>query len=489
MRTRPSLLGISLTALFAGSALGCGSGDDNIAPVSSGDAGPDATKTEGGAEAGASPQIKHIFYIMMENHARNEVIGSTTPAPYITSLAAQYGQATQYYGVTHPSLPNYLAAISGDFQGIFDDCKAGPDVTCAPEEFIPADDGGVGAGGDNSGQSPLTPAQAVNAAAIPHWFSGQTLVDQLESNGKTWVAYMDGIAAAGDTSEYWPYATNDAGAIIVDDSGVPTTPLKLYAQKHNPFMYFEGIRTNTNRMAKIVPFTTFAMDMMSPAAKIPNFVWISPNQCNDMHSVTTANAMALGIPGCDVDSTDIAIGDTFVKNTVTAIMGSAAWADGAAIVIVWDEDDYAGTSGCCNSPKGESGYLGGANVPAIVISSLIPASTTGSPVVTSSDPYNHYSLLATIQNLWGFSCLANTCGMKGSQLMTKLFVPVPAADAGAATSEAGASEASSSSDASEASSPPDASDTGTGSEANSTTSPDASDTGTGSEASDAPTGN
>jgi phosphatidylinositol-3-phosphatase len=442
---------------------GCGGGDDSSTPGGPGpEAGPDST-TSGEGGGPASPQLKHIFYIMMENHSRTEIVGNAQ-APFITSLASQYGQATSYYGVTHPSSPNYLAAISGDFQGVWDDCKAGPDVTCAPEEFIPAD-----AGGDLTSASLLTAAQASNAAQIPHWFSGRNIVDQLEANGKTWIAYMEGIPATGDTSEYWPYGTTDAGALDL------TNPRKLYAQKHDPFMYFQDIRTNANRMSKIVPFTSFATDVAGTS--VPNFVWISPNQCDDMHGITTANAAAVGIPGCDVDSTAIGIGDTFIKNTVTAIKASPAWAEGAAIVIVWDEDDYAGTAGCCNTPMGQTGYLGGANVPAIVISSLVT-----SPV-TSTDPYNHYSLLATIESLWGFDCLGNACGMKGSQLMTKLFVPsASASDAGSTASDAKASETgadasdagapsdtgSPSSDASDAAAPSDAGEAGS-------STPDASD--------------
>jgi hypothetical protein len=479
MASSSTILCVSVAAIVTVGSVGCGSGDDASAPVPV-EAGPDATKTEGGSDAAAAPALKHIFYIMMENHGRDEIIGPTTPAPYITSLAAHYGEATSYYGVTHPSSPNYLAAISGDFQGIWDDCKAGPDITCAPEEFIPADDGGAGAGGDNSGQSLLTAAQFANASVLPHWFSGQTIVDQLEANGKSWVAYMEDLPAAGDISEYWPYATTDAGTPDL------MTPRKLYAQKHDPFMYFESIRNNANRMNKIVPFSKFAGDIANAdaGAKIPNFVWISPNQCNDMHGISTANAAATNNPGCDVDSTAIGIGDTFIKNTVTAIMGSPAWAEGAAIVIVWDEDDYSGTAGCCASPKGQTGFLGGAHVPAIVISSLV------SGPVTSADPYNHYSLLGTIQGLFGLPCLANTCGMKGAQLMTKLFLPAAVADAGSdAATESGATEAGSSSDAGEAGASSDASEAGSSSDASEGgSSSDARDAGTGAEASDAPTG-
>ena len=44
----------------------------------------------------ATAQYKHIFYIMMENHATNEIIGNTADAPYINQLASQYGVAMSY---------------------------------------------------------------------------------------------------------------------------------------------------------------------------------------------------------------------------------------------------------------------------------------------------------------------------------------------------------------------------------------------------------
>ncbi len=533
MRARSALLALSIPALSAALLTACGTGDDNtvvIAPSS--DAGGEAAKSDGGssdgsvsdhdaattdgeageatndatvdattdattgdggdagdagdagnavdaAEAGdASPPatLKHIFYIMMENHGYAEIIANTgvsdaggsapdaggtgsdggkgsdgatsseggepseagdegepseagdegdvgdaadsgvlatateagtavNPAPYINSLATKYGLAQNYYGVTHPSLPNYLAAISGDFQGIWDDCAAGPNVTCAPEEFVPN-------AGDSTTMQLMTAAQAANAALLPHWFPSRNIVDQLEENDLTWTAYMQSIAAVGDTSEYWPYDT-----VVGSDGGATLVPRKLYAQKHDPFMYFTDIRQNSNRMQRIVPFTQLATDLAG--GNVPNFVWISPDQCDDMHGVSTDNASALGNAACGgTDSQVIALGDAFLQVTVPMIMASPAWTEGSAIVIVWDEDDYSGTAGCCKSPTGTGGgVLGGAHVPAIVISSKVGTH------LTSTAPYNHYSLLATIQHIWGFDCLANTCGMADGDLMTKLFLP------------------------------------------------------------------
>jgi hypothetical protein len=485
MRARSALSLFSASLMMASSLLvACGNGDDNTsavppapdASVSHPDAGDAGATTPGdGGGSATTASLKHVYIIMMENHAYSQIIGDAgaAVAPNMNTLAQTYGLATQYYGVTHPSLPNYLAAISGDFQGIWDDCNAGQDITCQPEEF-------TSTSGDGTDTDLMSPAQFANASTIPHWFSGQTIVDQLEAKGLTWTAYMSAIPAQGDVSASNPgtipdFILNDDGGFnqvfnsvdttvnTVDDAGndagfadggfidagPATSTGNLYAQKHNPFEYFSNIRGNTHRMQKIVPFSNFATDITGTS--MPNYVWISPDQCQDIHSVNSSTGAwidagtdagplgaicASAAAGNDMSDELISYGDAFVGDTVNKIMTSPTWSEGSAIVIIFDEDDYKQTQGCCNSPTSDDGgVLGGAQVPAIVISSLV------SGPVTSSDPYNHYSMLATLQHLWGLGCLANTCGMTGDQLMTKLFVsPATAAttDAGSASDGAAA---------------------------------------------------
>jgi hypothetical protein len=359
----------------------------------------------------------HIYVIMMENHATNQIIGNTADAPFINSLAHRYGVATNYHGVTHPSLPNYLSAISGDFQGIWDDCKAGLAVTCAPEEFV------VGAGDATDptssvytdpksplfGKKPpqLTPAQVASSSATAHWFAGQTIVDLLEHKGMSWKAYMQSLPFTGADVEYWP--------------SLGGTTYKLYAEKHNPFMYFSSIRNSAARVANIVPLPQLDYDLSTN--HVPNFVWISPDQCNDMHGVS--NGAPLGYPTCSypaagLDHGAIRLGDTFLQETVTKIMSSPAWSNNSILVIAWDEDDYNGYPvGCCFSPTGTAGtfgnVLGGAVTPAIVIQSSEPAHRE------SAHAYNHYSLLGTILRLWNLPCLGNTCKIADADLMLDLF--------------------------------------------------------------------
>lgn len=59
-----------------------------------------------------APTYEHVIWIWMENHSYDDIIGSSQ-APYINSLASRCGLATNYHNVTHPSLPNYVAATSG----------------------------------------------------------------------------------------------------------------------------------------------------------------------------------------------------------------------------------------------------------------------------------------------------------------------------------------------------------------------------------------
>ena len=66
---------------------------------------------------------RHVVVIVLENHSYESVIGSSQ-APYLNSLARQWSLATDYSGVAHPSLPNYLALIGGGTFGVSSDCTA-----------------------------------------------------------------------------------------------------------------------------------------------------------------------------------------------------------------------------------------------------------------------------------------------------------------------------------------------------------------------------
>ncbi len=318
---------------------------------------------------GGNPQARldHAFVIVLENHSQKSVIGDPN-TPYITSLAQQYGEAANYFGVTHPSEPNYIAMTSGSNWFTNNDNPA-------------------------------------------NRFDHTNLVDELDISHISWGAYMEAMPPSDQLTDFWPSSADP-----------------LYASKHNPFALYTDIRDNPARVARIKPYTALAGDLNSPRA--PRFVFITPDQCNDMHG--GVNDAIGGHPEtpCPFNSTnddanDIRLkhnADTFVKGAVTTIMSSRAWTRHSAIFIVADEGDFTGNAvnggwdspaGCCDSPvlpKGDpdisaswpGGLYGGALVPAVVID------PSGPHHFVSGTAYNHYSLLRTVEDAWGLPELAFT---------------------------------------------------------------------------------
>jgi hypothetical protein len=252
-------------------------------------------------EAPPPPPLPHVFVIVMENRSYGQAIAGG----YTAQLAAQYGVATNYRGVSHPSLPNYLALTSGTTWDITDD------------GFHALPKGGIGA--------------------------------QATAAGIEWRAYMEGMSNGCFRSGY------------------------PYALKHNPFAYY-----GSDCPAQVVPFTQFATDM---ATKVPNFVWITPDMCHDGHDCSTA------------------VADKWLATTVPTILATDAWQDGGVLFITWDE-----------------GYDRANSVLTLVI--------RADQVIHQSDrPYDHYSMLATIQDLLGLPRQAQTT--QASTMTDLLATPPP----------------------------------------------------------------
>jgi hypothetical protein len=133
------------------------------------------------------PPLKHVFVIMMENMPYDDLLFPSNPnTTFIQQLAANNGLATDYFGVTHVSLPNYIAATSGQTWG---------------------------SNSDDVAQAPL--------------FNHENLVDQLEAAGVSWKAYMENLPSPGDL--------------------VSATPDGLYVRKHDPFLTYPDVYQNPAR--------------------------------------------------------------------------------------------------------------------------------------------------------------------------------------------------------------------------------------------------
>jgi hypothetical protein len=252
------------------------------------------------------------------------------------------------------------------------------------------------------------------------------LVDQLEAKGLTWDAYMEALPPGDKLAEAWPSSSN-----------------ALYAIKHNPFALMQDVRSSAARMAHVKPYTDLAGDLAS--GHVGNFVWITPDQCNDMHGgVYTPVAGHPETPcpygdAVNVDAADVSLqhkADAFVQRTVQTIMASPAWTQRSAIFVTADENDFDAGSpelgewesadGCCDSPfvpAGDprispdwpGGIYGGGLVPAILITTY-----SNRPFV-STKAYNHYSFLATVEKLWKLGYLQNAGDRANVPTMDDLF--------------------------------------------------------------------
>ncbi|GAA2240297.1 MULTISPECIES: alkaline phosphatase family protein [Kitasatospora] len=107
MRSRSRLAGLSAVATATALATSLA-----LAPHSSAAATP---------AAGSVPAFSHIVVVMEENHSFDDIIGDTSDAPYINSLASQGALMTSSFGVTHPSEPNYMALFGGSTFGLSSD--------------------------------------------------------------------------------------------------------------------------------------------------------------------------------------------------------------------------------------------------------------------------------------------------------------------------------------------------------------------------------
>jgi len=308
----------------------------------------------------AVPRYKHIFVIMGENKDWYRVDGSAN-APRLAALAKSYGDATHFYGEVHPSEANYVALLGGSTYGIHDDDA----YYCAP-----------------SSTRPSCP-HAGNAGYATHTIDAPHLGTQLQAMGLTWKNYNESIPEPGSLAVVGSNPAADG----------PDAPA-YYASKHSGFINFASVQHDPHRADRIVGYDALHHDLAS--GNLPNFGFIIPNLCNDMHGM----GAAAGVPDdCVYEHLDALIqrGDAAIGKTVDAIMASATWrsSDNVAIVVTFDEDDGSGREGCCGVTPNAPSNFGGGHIATMVITNHGPRGMVD-PV-----PYNHYSLLRTIEDAFG----------------------------------------------------------------------------------------
>ena len=346
---------------------------------------------------GDQGRIGHVFVITLENEGYDVTFGANSKAPYLSkTLTAKGALLTQYFGTGHASLDNYVAMISGQAatNETRNDCQVYADFQLTGM----TDDG-----------------QAIGSGCV-YPASIKTLPDQLKAKGKSWRGYMGdmGNDPSRESATCGHPALNSIDHTQSAEAPSAAVPLgDQYATRHNPFAYFHSIIDSPDCAKNMVNLNQLTTDLKS-IATTPNFVFITPNLCDDGHDGPCVNGQPGGLVSADL----------FLQKWVPAIMNSPAYQRDGLLIINFDEGGASITqdsSGhfvvtfpgatCCSEQPGPNlgafpssstiqnfvlnfNNFGGDRTGAVLLSPFIKAGTV------SNTPFNHYSFLKTLEEIF-----------------------------------------------------------------------------------------
>jgi phosphatidylinositol-3-phosphatase len=350
------------------------------------------------AAAAVVPPVRHVWIVELENETATNTFGHPAADPYLARTLVHEGAfLPNYYGIGHDSLDNYIAEVSGQAPNF----QTGQDCEYFTRFF--AFEGETFDRFTRDGQ--LSGDGCVYPPVI------KTVGNQLTAHGRSWKAYeedmgidprRDGTAATASGPACGHPALN---AIDLTDTTGPAND--SYATRHDPFVYFRSVIGNQRYCdAHVVTLAALASDLRG-AATTPSYSFITPNTCHDAHDT----------PRCqDGERGGMVQADRFLRRWVPRIMASPAYRQGGLIAIVFDESGDDTQAGACCGEKLSLGYTdpshpnanepglfgpGGGRTGAVLISPFIrPGTVTGTP-------YNHYSLLRSVEGIFGLPYLGD----------------------------------------------------------------------------------
>jgi hypothetical protein len=334
-------------------------------------AGRDPSRTAAASPRAALPRIKHVFLIVLENQDYEIAFGAGTPPRYLAdSMVAAGALLRQYYGIGHNSLDNYVAMISG----IAPDAETQGDCH-RYEEFKET---GTTPDGQPIGSGCIYPARVL------------TLVNQLEARHLTWKGYMEDMgndpAREPARCGHPPVGAEDRTALAQRGD--------QYATKHDPFVYFHAILDSPSCRRKVVPLSVLETDLRT-GRRTPNYAFVVPNLCHDGHDWVCVDSEPGGLAAID----------RFLAHWVPLIMRSPAYADGGLLIVTFDEALPSDASACCNEPTGPNTLHPGLSGPGGGRTGAVLLSPYIRPGTVSDVPYNHYSMLRSVEEVFGLSYL------------------------------------------------------------------------------------
>jgi len=335
---------------------------------------PVGAQAAGGAQV--QPHAGHVFLIELENKGFNEAY-VTNPNPYLRKTLPAQGQLlTNYYGIGHVSLDNYVAQLSGQAPNLNtqSDCQNYTDFQ--PSTAV------IGPGGQAAGIGCVYPTQV------------KALPDQLTATGHSWKAYLQDMGNDQTREDDRCGAPANSFGTGGKDGTQSATARDQYAARHNPFIYFHSIRDSELCHTNVVPLDQLAGDLTQPA----NFTWISPNLCSDGHDDPCTGKNVAGGSAGGLKAIDL-----FLAKYVPMIEASPAFKKDGVLIITSDEAENNDATACCGEKPGPNSPFpgitgpGGGRIGTVVIGHCV---TAGSRNAT---PYNHYALLRSLEDNFGIT--------------------------------------------------------------------------------------
>jgi hypothetical protein len=353
---------------------------------SSESAGLPATASSGGsivapattATTNTKSKYGHVFVVLLENKDEATTYSSSGPA-YLNSTVKPAGAfVPAYYGIGHVSLDNYIALVSGQAPNYetASDCGTFYNFTNTTTLLY----------GQAAGTGCVFPTTVPN------------LADQFRAANVPWRSYNEDMGN-DPTREATACGHPQIGATdYTQGAEAPSAANNQqgdqYASRHDPFVYFHSIIDDEAYCDDhVVNASLFPQDLQS-IATTPNFVFYTPNLCNDGHDAPCVTGKPGGYAGINSE----------MQYLVPLITGSPAFKQDGLLIIIFDESTSDDSSDCCGElpgplypTPGDDGGPGGGQVGAVLLSPFI------APGTTSTSSYNHYSLLASIEDIFGFS--------------------------------------------------------------------------------------
>ena len=348
------------------------------------------------------PPIKHVWVIELENEGYGQSFGDPAADPYLAKTLPSMGALLKnYFAIGHDSADNYIAQVTGQAPDTATQNDCGVWTKFEPTNKI------------QKPYNQLVGNGCVYPKSIP------TLGNQMSGAHLSWAAYLQDM---GNTpSRDHTTMTKQGPACGHPVVGKPdhtegATAADQYASRHEGSMYFESVISNRAFCdAHILSFQPLLKDL-SKASTTPAFSWLSPNLCMDGHDAPCAD----GDPG---GLTEI---NAFLQIWVPQILNSPAYKQGGLLLVTFDEGSTS--TACCGETSGKSpshpnvaepgmNGPGGGRVGLVALSPFIK------PGTVSNVDYNHYSMLRTIEDIFGLSHLGDAAMPQvksfGSDVFTK----------------------------------------------------------------------